>query len=125
MWEDAGIIRDAKSLTRALDSLNALDAELDELGVAETNLAYNLTWHDWMNLKNLILVSKSITVTAQARENSRGAHYRTDFPEPGDLDTSYYTRVIQRDGKLNVENQQVTFTRVRPGQTLITETAVE
>ena len=125
MWEDAGIIRDAKSLSRALDTLNALDEELNTLGVAESNLAYNLTWHDWMNLKNLILVSKSITVTAQARENSRGAHYRADFPEPGDLDTSYYTRVREIDGKLGVDTEQVDFTRVKPGQTLITETAAE
>jgi len=125
MWEDAGIIRDAESLSRAMDGLNELDAELDTLGVAESNLAYNLTWHDWMNLKNLILVSKSITVTAQARENSRGAHYRADFPEPGELETSYFTRVREQNGSLTVENQQVKFTRVKPGQTLITETAAE
>ena len=125
MWEDAGIIRDAESLSRAMDGLNELDAELDTLGVAESNLAYNLTWHDWMNLKNLILVSKSITVTAQARENSRGAHYRADFPEPGGLETSYFTRVREQNGSLIVENQQVKFTRVKPGQTLITETAAE
>lgn len=125
MWEDAGIIRDATSLTRALDELNGLDKELDTLGVAEENLAYNLTWHDWMNLKNLILVSKSITVTAQARENSRGAHYRADFPEPGDLESSYYTRVRLQDGELTVQNQQVNFTRVKPGQSLISDTAAE
>ncbi len=125
MWEDAGILRDAESLARAATALNDLDAELDTLGVAEDNLAYNLTWHDWMNLKNLILVSKSITVTAQARENSRGAHYRADFPEAGDLGTSYYTQVRQQNGELTVENQQVEFTRVKPGQTLITETAAE
>ena len=125
MWEDAGIIRDAASLSRAMEGLNELDAELDTLGVAESNLAYNLTWHDWMNLKNLILVSKSITVTAQARENSRGAHYRADFPEPGELETSYFTRVREQNGALTVENQKVSFTRVKPGQTLITETAAE
>jgi fumarate reductase flavoprotein subunit len=125
MWEDAGIIRDAASLSRAMEGLNELDAELDTLGVAESNLAYNLTWHDWMNLKNLILVSKSITVTAQARENSRGAHYRADFPEPGELETSYFTRVREQNGSLTVENQEVSFTRVKPGQTLITKTAAE
>ena len=53
------------------------------------------------------------------------AHYRADFPEPGDLDTSYYTRVREIDGKLGVDTEQVDFTRVKPGQTLITETAAE
>ncbi len=125
MWEDAGIIRDAASLSHAHDELKALDEELDGLGVAETNLAYNLTWHDWMNLKNLILVSTAITVTAQARENSRGAHYRDDFPEPGDLETSTYTQVREQGGKLDVTNEPVKFTRIKPGQTLLTETAAE
>jgi fumarate reductase flavoprotein subunit len=125
MWEDAGIIRDTASLARALENLDALDAELDGIGVAEDNLAYNLTWHDWMNLKNLILVSKSIAVTAQARKNSRGAHYHADHPDAGDLETSYYTRVRMVEGALEVDTNPVQFTRVKPGQTLLTDTAAE
>ncbi|MEX2450685.1 MAG: FAD-binding protein [Rhodospirillales bacterium] len=125
MWEDAGIIRDTASLARALQNLDALDAELDGIGVAEDNLAYNLTWHDWMNLKNLILVSKSIAVTAQARKNSRGAHYHADHPDAGDLETSYYTRVRMVEGALDVDTNPVQFTRVKPGQTLLTDTAAE
>ncbi|MEQ8194158.1 MAG: FAD-binding protein, partial [Rhodospirillales bacterium] len=125
MWEDAGIIRSAESLKRALENLDALDAELDGIGVAEDNLAYNLTWHDWMNLKNLILVSKSIAVTAEARKNSRGAHYHADYPEAGDLETSYYTRVRMVEGALEVDTNPVQFTRVKPGQTLLAETAAE
>jgi fumarate reductase flavoprotein subunit len=125
MWEDAGIIRSTESLTRALENLDALDAELDGIGVAEDNLAYNLTWHDWMNLKNLILVSKSIAVTAEARKNSRGAHYHADYPDAGDLETSYYTRVRMVEGALEVDTNPVQFTRVKPGQTLLTDTAAE
>jgi fumarate reductase flavoprotein subunit len=82
--------------------------------------AFNMTWHDWINLSNLVAVSQVIVRAAQARENSRGAHYRSEFPDPGDLATSTYTRVrAGASGVLAVEAVPVRFTRVRPGQSLI------
>jgi fumarate reductase flavoprotein subunit len=61
-----------------------------------------------------------IVRAAQARENSRGAHCRADFPDPGELETSAYTRVRARgDGALTVDAIPVVFTRVRPGESLI------
>jgi fumarate reductase flavoprotein subunit len=89
------------------------------MGVGDLQRAYNLTWQDWMNLRNLILVSKSVTEAAIARENSRGAHYREDFPEPGDLDTSYFTTVKLFNEQLLIENRPVLFNRVKPGETIL------
>jgi fumarate reductase flavoprotein subunit len=54
-----------------------------------------------------------------ARENSRGAHYREDFPAPGDLAASTYTRVRLRDGAVVHEAVPVRFQRVRPGESLL------
>ena len=121
MWDEVGIIRDAASLTRAEGALDALEAELDETGVAEANLAFNLTWHDWLNLKSLLLVSKSIRFAAMAREDSRGAHFRADFPEVRDLENSRYTCVTWRDGRFESTTRPVIFTRVKPGETLLTQ----
>jgi fumarate reductase flavoprotein subunit len=82
--------------------------------------SFNLAWHDWLNLSNLVAVSRVIVRAAQARENSRGAHFRADFPDPGDLDASTFTRVRSRvDGDLTVEAVPVRFVRVRPGESLI------
>ncbi len=120
MWDDVGIIRDAASLTRAAGLLDELDAQLDQTGVAGSSLAFNLTWHDWLNLKNLVLVSKSIRFAAMAREDSRGAHFRTDFSEVRDLENSRYTCVSLQNDRFEIENRPVQFTRVKPGQTLLT-----
>ena len=123
MWEDAGIIRDAESLARSMVKLNELDAQLDTVGIAETNLAYNLTWHDWLNLKNLILTSKSIVAAATAREDSRGAHFRADFPEVRDLENSTYTVVSLKDGEIQLGTKPVDFSIVKPGESLLKDDA--
>jgi fumarate reductase flavoprotein subunit len=123
MWEDVGIIRDAASLERAAGALEALEGELDETGVDGASRPYNLSWHDWLNLKNLILVSRSIRAAATAREDSRGAHYRSDFPEVRDLENSRYTCVTWASGRFDITTRPVDFTRVRPGETLLKEGA--
>jgi fumarate reductase flavoprotein subunit len=119
MWDDAGIVRDAASLRRAGDALDELEARLDATGIDAANLAFNLSWHDWLNLKNLLLVSKSICAAAQAREDSRGAHFRTDFPDVRDLAHSRYTSVTWAHGSFSVAMKPVAFTRVQPGESLL------
>ncbi len=92
-------------------------------GVADGDRAFNLTWHDWLNLRSLVEISKVIALAALKRENSRGAHFREDFPGEGDLETSTYTVARQRDGVLDITEQPVKFTIVRPGQSLLKEAA--
>ena len=119
MWDDVGILRDAAGLTRARAQLAALSAELAASGIPAGTLAYNLTWHDWLNLRNLISVSQVIVEAALVREDSRGAHFREDFPQAGDLATSSYTVARLDQGRIALTREPVRFTRVAPGQSLI------
>jgi fumarate reductase flavoprotein subunit len=119
MWQDVGILRSAAGLQRALDRLGELDAELSRIGVADGDRAFNLSWHDWLNLKNLIAVSRVIAASALAREDSRGAHFREDHPETSELERSSFIVVEERRGALDIRREPVRFTRVAPGQTVI------
>jgi len=119
MWNDVGILRDAKGLERAGAKLEELRGDLEKTGVRGDDLRYNLTWHDWINLSNLVTVSSAIRVAALAREDSRGAHFREDFPATGDLARSAFSRVTLHDGRFSVAWQPVRFTRVHPGESLI------
>ncbi|HET7402124.1 MAG TPA: hypothetical protein VFJ62_10095, partial [Usitatibacter sp.] len=85
-------------------------------------LRYNLTWHDWLNLESLITVSRAICEAADARTDSRGAHYREDHPRTGDLETSAFSRVRLAGERFEVSWKPVEFTRVRPGQSLLATT---
>jgi fumarate reductase flavoprotein subunit len=121
MWDDVGISRTRESLLRARVKLDQLDQQLHQMGVGDIQREYSITWQDWMNLSNLILVSKSVTEAALARENSRGAHYRDDFPQPGSLEDSYFTAAhVGKDG-LEIKNRPVQFTMIKPGETILVE----
>lgn len=120
MWEDVGIMRTRERLESVFARLDDLETELDQIGIGgSAQLAYNLAWHDWMNLKNQLLISRAITVAALTRENSRGAHYREDFPDVGNLEQSTYTCVRLQDGNVTIREKPVELTHVRPGQSLI------
>ncbi len=119
MWEKVGIIRDGAQLAEAVSELAAIDAVLDECALGSGSRAFNLSWHDWMNLKSLVEVSDVIAQAARAREDSCGAHFRADFPESGPLERSAFTSALRAGNKLEIEMKPVAFSRVRPGQSLL------
>jgi fumarate reductase flavoprotein subunit len=114
MWDDVGILRDAPGLQRAQGRLAELHAELHRTGVPDGDRGFNLSWHDWLNLDSLIAVSRVIAAAALAREDSRGAHYREDFPGIRDLQASTFTVAARTPDGLSIRHEPVRFTRVRP-----------
>lgn len=126
MWEDVGVVRAESSLRRGLQRLEGLSQRLLQGHIGTQERAFNLTWHDWLNLQNLIEISTVITRAALVRENSRGAHFREDYPEPGELEASYFTQIRKSGDNLQVEQIPVEFSIIRPGESLVegyTETA--
>lgn len=121
MWEDVGVMRTKAGMERGLTRVSGISDALMTVGVAGDDLAYNLTWHDWLNLRSLCDISEVITLAALARENSRGAHYREDFPDEGDLEASYFTVATAGDAGPEVRRAPVRFSIVRPGETILPE----
>ncbi|MBT0782847.1 FAD-binding protein [Paracoccus sp. pheM1] len=119
MWEDVGVMRTGAGLQRGQKRIAEIRDELMQTGVDPANLAFNLTWHDWLNLASLVEVSEVIARAGELRENSRGAHFREDFPESGDLETSYFTLARKQGDDLTLSREQVQFTIVRPGETIL------
>jgi fumarate reductase flavoprotein subunit len=65
------------------------------------------------------LVSRAICAAADFRRDSRGAHFREDFPQSSDLGSSRYTSVRLTGDQPAVSSEPVKFTRVQPGQSLL------
>ncbi|MFK7762523.1 MAG: L-aspartate oxidase [Roseobacter sp.] len=125
MWEDVGVMRTAAGMKRGLSGIADVSDALMTIGVDDSNLAFNLTWHDWLNLRSLCDVSEVIAKAGLARANSRGAHFREDFPEPGRMEDSDFTVAIQTADGIEVTREPVQFTIVHPGETVLPEDAPE
>jgi fumarate reductase flavoprotein subunit len=119
MWDDVGVLRSKAAMEHGLHSLASHRSALYAIGAPDGDRRFNLTWNDWLNLESLVDISRVITVAALAREDSRGAHFREDFPEAGELETSCYTQVRADGQDLKLEMVPVAFDIVRPGQSLI------
>lgn len=119
MWEDVGVMRTEFGLTRGIERVKAIKDELMTTGVESGNLAFNLTWHDWLNLSSLCDVSEVIAKAALARDNSRGAHFREDHPDSGSLLDSWFTVASKQGDAVKVEREAVQFTLVKPGETIL------
>jgi fumarate reductase flavoprotein subunit len=119
MWNDVGVVRNRAGLDRAIARLAEIEADLLATGIATDERAFNMSWHDWLNLRSLCEISVVIARAARARENSRGAHYRSDFPEPGDLATSRFTVARQAASGIEMSDRPVEFSIVKPGESLL------
>jgi succinate dehydrogenase / fumarate reductase flavoprotein subunit len=103
MQNYVGIVRTQDEMERALAELTVLRERAERVGVPG-NREYNPGWHTALDLRHLLIVSEAITKSAIARRESRGGHFRDDYP---DKDPYFGTinHVVRRrtDGTMEVE----------------------
>ncbi len=107
MQELVGIVRRDEEIRRALDGLKTLKERARKVSVTG-NREYNPGWHTALDLQNLLTVSEIVARAALERKESRGGHFRDDFPNK---DASYgrFNIVIRRgpDGQMQVTREQI------------------
>lgn len=81
MGEFVGIIRNQEQLEMGLTKLDEMEAEIAKCG-AKPGRAYNPSWHETLDVMNMITTGKLLANAALARKESRGGHTRLDFPTP-------------------------------------------
>jgi succinate dehydrogenase/fumarate reductase flavoprotein subunit len=112
MWEGAGLVRDDESLRGALAAIDRIETALDAVGVTG-DPSLNTAWQDWLSLRNQTLAARLIARSALERRESRGAHFRRDFPGPAAGAPVTVRARRAADGPL-VTTEPVAFTRARP-----------
>src|SRR5579875_3088021 len=103
MQDDAGIVRNEHELERALAGLAGLKQRAERVAVYG-NSEFNNGWHTALDLTNLLTVSEAIVRSAIDRKESRGAHFREDYPDK-DPEGSKYNTVIRKgaNGEMQLE----------------------
>lgn len=108
-WNKVGVARQESDLAEALSELAALRecwGSLKVSGAAPYNMMYNTA----LDLRSMIDVSEMTATSARLREESRGAHYRQDFPKQRD-DYGLFNIFLRRDddGRPQTEKKPVAF----------------
>jgi succinate dehydrogenase/fumarate reductase flavoprotein subunit len=78
MWERVGIVRSGDKLKEALEEISTLRNRAEKMR-AGGGRAFNLTWQQALDMRNMLVASELIARSALLREESRGAHYREDL----------------------------------------------
>ena len=102
MQDLVGIVRQEQEMRQALEHIQRLAATSERVG-ASGHREFNSGWHTALDLRNLLTVSEIVTLAALERKESRGAHFRDDFP---DKDAQFGTFNIvakkQADGRVGL-----------------------
>ena len=117
MEDSAGIFRSGDSLSKGVDQLTQLQQRLQRIQLYDETRAFNTELVAALELANMLDVAETILQTALQREESRGAHQRTDFPARDD--TRFLNHALayrESDGAIRIERSPVTITRWPPGE---------
>ncbi|MEV5544219.1 fumarate reductase (quinol) flavoprotein subunit [Saccharopolyspora shandongensis] len=117
MENGAGIYRDEGSLSKAADNLHRLRERFGAAGIDDHSRTFNTELIATLELSGMLDVAETIVHCALRREESRGAHQRTDFPARDDQRFLAHTLIRrQPDGSGRVEYLPVTITRWPPAE---------
>ena len=107
MQELVGIVRTQQEMDQAVDKIAALKQRAGQ-AAAPGNREYNPGWHTALDLHNLLTVSEAVARAAAQRQESRGAHFREDYPEK-DEEWGKTSLVVKKgsDGKMDVSREPV------------------
>jgi succinate dehydrogenase / fumarate reductase, flavoprotein subunit len=102
MQELVGIVRVEKELSEAIDKIAALNQRVSRVGCGG-NRTFNPGWHTAMELKHMITVAEAIARAAKERKESRGGHFREDFPDKSEKFGNVNIAIRKEsDDKMNV-----------------------
>jgi succinate dehydrogenase / fumarate reductase flavoprotein subunit len=110
----AGIFREAGSLQKALDKIMELKDRCRSVGLEDHGKVFNTEMLEAIELSHMLDFGKVIVAGALNRTESRGSHFRTDYPERDDENWLRHTLAFMEGDKVRFEYKPVRITRFQP-----------
>ncbi len=115
MSEHVSVLRTRNGLNSALTTIAGIRRRYEHVSIDDRSTCFNFDLVEARELRHLIDLAEAMTQSALAREESRGSHFRVDFPERNDAAWMKHSLVIRTDsGELLVSDKPVTVTRYAP-----------
>ena len=83
-YENAGIIKEEKNLLSLLKRIDEIKSQLPDMGIFDKGKTYNTNLVERVKFENSLLIAKTLLLSALARKESRGAHFRKEYPAPNE-----------------------------------------
>ena len=114
MWSHGGLVRSGPGLHQCLDQLGFIGERAAQAPVSGAR-EYHPGWQEWLNVQSILTVAQLTCESALARRESRGSHYRSDFPELGGADWLHNVLVQNPPGGApKLWFNEVRFPRIDP-----------
>ena len=113
MDDKVGVNRSGSGLEEALDSINELQQRFKNIRIDDKGFKFNTDLMEAWELGCLLDLAEVTTYSALARTESRGGHYREDFPNRDDANFLQHT-VVWKNGNVQVKYKPVRITRIQP-----------
>ena len=114
MSEEVGIFRNKKDLAEALEKIRKLREDYNCLYISGRNLRFSQEFVNIVEFESMLDLAEVITVGALNRKETRGSHYRLDFPKRDDKNWLKHTLVSWKDGKPQIDYREVKVEKYKP-----------
>jgi succinate dehydrogenase / fumarate reductase flavoprotein subunit len=114
MTEHVTVVRNNKALEQTLGRLDEMGARYARINLADRSQWANQTLHFTRELGEMLVLAKVITLGALARNESRGAHYKPEFPQRDDTNWLKTTRASYNGGKIKLDYEPVDTSVIPP-----------
>ncbi|MEN3028670.1 MAG: FAD-dependent oxidoreductase [Aquificaceae bacterium] len=115
-WQKVGIFRDEASLQSAYEELSELLQRWERIPVVDKSKVFNTNLLELIELRNMLHLARTVAYCALHRKESRGGHYREDYPEREDEEFLKHTLVKQEGDRLKIEYLEVKITHHQPAE---------
>jgi len=114
MMDEVSVFRTEAGLKDALARLLELRVRYQRVDIHDRSMRFNTELEEALELGCLLDLAWATTVAALARKESRGAHYREDFPQRDDANWLKHSLALLRNGTIVMASKPVTITRLQP-----------
>ena len=114
MMDNVSVFRHAKGLKEALETVRELKARYQQIAIVDKGNCFNRDLLDAIELGYMLDLAEAIAMGALYREESRGAHFREDFPERHDDKFLVHTLIHYSDKEPVISEKPVAITRFQP-----------